>query len=123
MPTGLLGLLRLREALTCRRCTARTGGVIPPISRLLKRDHNQNLRVAITLLFLFLQSFLAHADPTVLTSAGAIHELPWDQAAKAIPVHLIATVTYYQPRENVLFVEDSTGGVYIRTRQAYPIPR
>jgi diguanylate cyclase (GGDEF)-like protein len=123
MPTGLLGLLRLREALTCRRCTARTGGVIPPISRLLKRDHNQNLRVAITLLFLFLQSFLAHADPTVLTSAGAIHELPWDQAAKAIPVHLIATVTYYQPRENVLFVEDSTGGVYIRTRQAYPIHR
>ena len=86
-------------------------------------DRSQYLLVAIILCCLLLHNPPAHADPTVLTSARAIHELPLDQAAKALPVHLIATVTYYQPQEYVLFVEDSTGAVYIRTRQPYPIHR
>ncbi len=51
--------------------------------------------------------------PTVLTSARQVHDLPKEQALQAIPVHFVATVTYYQPEEENLFVADSTGGVFL----------
>jgi hypothetical protein len=63
----------------------------------------------------------ARAEPVALTSARAIHDLPREQAAMGIPVHLVATVTYYQPQQNVLFVADASGAVYIRTRHRYPL--
>jgi diguanylate cyclase (GGDEF)-like protein len=66
---------------------------------------------------------LAWADPVVLTGAGDVHDLPAEQAAKGIPVHLIATVTYYQPSENTLFVGDASGAVYIKNSKLYPIHR
>src|SRR5271154_5715924 len=99
MPTALLGPLRLREALTCRQSSGRDGGLVRAISRQRTRDWNRRWVVAILLLLFFVQGAPAHAAATVLISAGAIHDLPLDQAARSIPVHLVATVTYYAARE------------------------
>jgi diguanylate cyclase (GGDEF)-like protein len=74
-------------------------------------------------LLLTLWGSMAWAQPRVLTEVRAVHDLPADQAAKAIPVHLIATVTYYQPSEITLFIEDATGAVYVKTSKPYPIRR
>src|ERR1700722_9901161 len=106
MPTALLGPHWLREALTCRRPSRRDGGPVRPIARRQTCDRRWRWLVAILLL---IPMGAAHADPKaeVLTSAGAIHNLPLDQAARSIPVHLVATVTYYAAQEHVLFVEDA----------------
>src|SRR5271156_5461912 len=83
-----------------------------------------SMRVPRTLaLLLTLWGSMAWAQPRVLTEVRAVHDLPADQAAKSIPVHLIATVTYYQPSEITLFIEDATGAVYVKTSKPYPIRR
>ncbi len=53
------------------------------------------------------------ASPPVLTSVAQIHALTRDQAAQALPVQLHAIVTYYEPTEGQVFVQDPTGGLYI----------
>lgn len=58
--------------------------------------------------------------PLLLTTAAAVHQLSAELAPHA-RVHLVGTVTYYDPLEHTLFLEDSTGGVYINTDKAYPI--
>ncbi len=58
--------------------------------------------------------------PRLLTTAGAVHDLPAELAPHA-RARLMATVTYYDPLEHTLFVQDDTGGVYIDTDKAYPI--
>ena len=63
----------------------------------------------------------AGAAPATLTLARQVHELPPEQAARAVPVHLVATVTYYQPKGNILFVSDASGAVFIRTDHPYPL--
>jgi diguanylate cyclase (GGDEF)-like protein len=67
--------------------------------------------------------FTALAQLLPLTKAGQVHDLPAELAAKQLPVHLIATVTYYEPAESTLFVADSSGAVYVRTTHPYPIHR
>ena len=62
----------------------------------------------------------AQAAPLVLTRAGEIHGLAPALAANA-RVHLVATVSYYDPEDGVLFVQDETGGVYVNTDRDYPI--
>ncbi len=74
-------------------------------------------------LLLALGGGLASAQTRVLTEVRAVHDLPADQAAKGVPVHLIATVTYYQPSEITLFLADATGAVYVKTSKPYPIRR
>lgn len=59
-------------------------------------------------------------QPLLLTTAAAVHDLPVELGARA-RVHLIATVTFYDPLEHELFVQDDTGGVYVDTDKAYPI--
>jgi diguanylate cyclase (GGDEF)-like protein len=53
----------------------------------------------------------------ILSTVRQVHELPVDQAAKSLPVHLHAEVTYFDPyndpRHATLFVHDSTGGIYV----------
>jgi diguanylate cyclase (GGDEF)-like protein len=61
------------------------------------------------------------AEPATITSARAVHDLPPEQAYKGLPVHLVATVTYYQAGE--LFVEDASGGVYVKITRRFPIHR
>ena len=56
----------------------------------------------------------------VATSAGQVHNLAPGLAATT-RVHLRATVSYYDPAEGLLFVQDATGGVYIDTDKQYPI--
>ncbi len=59
----------------------------------------------------------AAGAPTALTSARQVHELGGDEAIKALPVHLVAIVTYYQPGEQNLFVADASGGVFVLSEQ------
>ncbi len=58
-----------------------------------------------------------------LIGAGQVHDLPPAMAAQHVPVHLVATVTYYEPGTRTLFVEDRTGAVYVRTRHDYHLQR
>ena len=52
-----------------------------------------------------------------LTTARAAHSLTPEEAAHAIPVHLRAVVTYYDPyidpRHGAMFVHDETGGIFV----------
>jgi diguanylate cyclase (GGDEF)-like protein len=68
-------------------------------------------------------SSVANGQQAAITKAGEVHNLPGNLAAQRIPVHLIATVTYYEPAESTLFVADSSGAVYVRTSHPYPIHR
>jgi diguanylate cyclase (GGDEF)-like protein len=61
--------------------------------------------------------------PTVLTKAAEVHDLPAATAQMGVPVHLIATVTYYDPGEHTLFVADASGAVFVQTTHAYPLHR
>jgi diguanylate cyclase (GGDEF)-like protein len=120
MPVALLELPWLREALLRRRPLGRDcGPLLPP----LRSRAGRHLAVVFLVLLIALSAPGARAAPAVITSAREVHNLPWDQAAKAIPVHLIVTVTYYEPDQHVLFVADASGAVYVRTRRYYPLHR
>lgn len=80
------------------------------------------LRLAPLLLLLVAPNSLC-AEPLVFTTAKEVHDLPAEKAIQGLPVHLVATVTYYEPSERTLFVADSSGAVYVRTTHAYPIHR
>lgn len=53
------------------------------------------------------------AAPQILTTVAQVHAVSAGDAAKALPVELHAIVTYYEPTEGQVFVQDSTGGIYI----------
>jgi len=60
----------------------------------------------------------AASAPRVFTTARAAHDLSLAEAGRHAPVHLRATVTYYDPfidaRHVALFVCDSSGCIFIR---------
>ncbi len=60
---------------------------------------------------------LTHQAQRVMVSARAVHNLPPEDAARDIPVHLRAVVTYYDPyidvRHAAIFVHDASGGVFV----------
>ncbi len=58
---------------------------------------------------------------TVLTTAKQVHDLPSTEAAKHLPVHLIATVTRYNASTRFLFVQDMSGAVFVYTSKLYPL--
>ncbi len=49
-----------------------------------------------------------------VTSAGAAHSMTSEQARQARPVRFRAEVSYYDPQSNSLFVQDATGGIYVK---------
>jgi signal transduction histidine kinase/CheY-like chemotaxis protein len=49
----------------------------------------------------------------VLTTAAAVQALPTESARLGRPVRLTATVTYWHPEFNVMFVQDQTGGIFV----------
>lgn len=53
------------------------------------------------------------APSQLLTTVAQVHAVSASDAAKALPVELHAIVTYYEPTEGQVFVQDSTGGIYI----------
>ena len=58
--------------------------------------------------------------PFLLTTAASVHDLEPNKTSRT-RVHLQGTITYYDPLEHTMFVEDATGGVYIDTDRAYPV--
>jgi diguanylate cyclase (GGDEF)-like protein len=53
------------------------------------------------------------ASPATLSSLRTIHELTNPEASHLLPVDFEATVTYYRPYEETLFVEDGGLAVYV----------
>ncbi|MGB6688757.1 MAG: GGDEF domain-containing protein [Terracidiphilus sp.] len=53
------------------------------------------------------------ASPAPLTSLRAIHALSNPEASHLLPVDFEATVTYYRPYEETLFVEDGDVAIYV----------
>jgi diguanylate cyclase (GGDEF)-like protein len=55
-----------------------------------------------------------------ITTALGVHKLRPEQAARALPVHLRAVVTYYDPyidsRYAALFLQDASGGIFVAVR-------
>jgi diguanylate cyclase (GGDEF)-like protein len=62
------------------------------------------------------------ALPPVLTTTGAIQGLSHAEAAKALPVDVVATVEYYEAKRLRLFVSDPTGGVYVSLASPDELP-
>ncbi|MGD0013235.1 MAG: ATP-binding protein [Bryobacteraceae bacterium] len=58
----------------------------------------------------------------LLTTAAEVHALPPEEAGAGYPVKLRATVTYYDPVQMPLFVQDRTTGIFIDLR-GKPAPR
>jgi len=53
------------------------------------------------------------ASSSTLTSALAIHRMPLSAAQRGYPVHLRAVVTYFDPGNHLLFVQDSSDGIFV----------
>jgi diguanylate cyclase (GGDEF)-like protein len=57
------------------------------------------------------------ASHPIVETARAAHNLPPEEAARHVPVHLRAVVTYYDPyidvRHGAIFVHDDSGGVFV----------
>ena len=58
--------------------------------------------------------------PRLLTHAGDVHDLPAERAENT-HVHLVGNVTYYDPGDAIMFLQDKTGGVYVNTSKPYPV--
>jgi diguanylate cyclase (GGDEF)-like protein len=56
----------------------------------------------------------------LLTRAIQVHNLPSELTPKA-KAHLIGTVTYYDPLDDVMFLQDASGGVFIGTDHPFPV--
>lgn len=50
---------------------------------------------------------------STLTTALQVHDLPPAAAKHAYPVHLRAVVTYFDPENHLLFVQDRTDGIFV----------
>ena len=58
--------------------------------------------------------------PQVLTRAGEVHSLA-PELTPNFRTRLVGTVTYYDPAEHNLFIQDASGGVYVETTRPYPV--
>ncbi len=65
-------------------------------------------------------SYVAGQAPPLVTTARQIRQLTPVQA-KHTAVHLTGTITYYDPGDRLMFLQDETGGVFIDTPGPYPI--
>ncbi|MGA2274914.1 MAG: response regulator [Bryobacteraceae bacterium] len=49
----------------------------------------------------------------IITTVGEVHALSAEEAGRAIPVHIRATVTYINPAGGAFFVQDQTGPTWV----------
>jgi diguanylate cyclase (GGDEF)-like protein len=60
---------------------------------------------------------LPQGNSSILVNARVVHNLPPEEAARELPVHLRAVITYYDPyidaRHAAIFVHDASGGVFV----------
>ena len=52
-----------------------------------------------------------------MTTALAIHQLSLSAAKRAYPVHLRAVVTYFDPGDHLLFVQDASDGIFVELNE------
>jgi len=62
------------------------------------------------------------AASSTLTTALAVHQLPLSAAQRAYPVHLRAVVTYFDPASHLLFVQDSSDGIFVERSEKEKAP-
>ena len=62
------------------------------------------------------------ALPATLTNVDAIRRLTPEQAARSLPVRLVARVTYWDPAWKLLFVQDETAGIFVAGHSGTPAP-
>jgi diguanylate cyclase (GGDEF)-like protein len=64
----------------------------------------------------------AQSSPKPLTSIAAVRHLTPAEAATAVPVDITGVVTYSNPAENDLFVQEGDGWIYVQPDKKYAIP-
>jgi diguanylate cyclase (GGDEF)-like protein len=57
---------------------------------------------------------------TVLSTVQQIRQLTPAQVDQGVPVQLEGIVTYYDSAEHILFLDDGTGAIFVRTRHIFP---
>lgn len=57
------------------------------------------------------------AEPDTLTTLHAVRALPMAEARRGLPVAFEATVTYYNPSDVDLFVQDGSEAIYVETKR------
>ena len=63
------------------------------------------------------------SSPARLTTLHAIHSLPNDEAREGLPVAFEATITYYNPKDIDMFVQDGDEAIYVQsTKGAALVP-
>lgn len=60
------------------------------------------------------------AGSEALTSVAQVRALSTAEVAKGVPVDLHAIVTFFDPFEDIYFVQDSTGGIYLDSAKDAP---
>ena len=80
--------------------------------------------LAVVLLALLSPALPAAKKPAsshrVLTTASEVHSLA-PELTPEFRAHLVGTVSYYDPAEHNLFIQDASGGVYVETTHALPL--
>lgn len=62
----------------------------------------------------------AATPPVPLTTVQQIYQLTAAQVDQPLSVLIEGVVTYYKPADHILFVQDATGAIFIRTRSIFP---
>jgi diguanylate cyclase (GGDEF)-like protein len=55
----------------------------------------------------------APSTPTLLTTVAQVRALPADKVQRGLSVEVHGVLTYYRPAEGQIFMQDSTGGIYV----------
>ncbi len=63
----------------------------------------------------------ASGEESPLTTVGQIRKLTPEQIGQARAVDIQGVVTFYEPAEHLLFIEDRTGAIFIRTTATFPL--
>ena len=58
-----------------------------------------------------------------ITALAEIHSLAPEEARRGYPVHLQAVVTYFEPTSPDFFIQDKTGGIWVRWTKDLPEPK
>ena len=56
-------------------------------------------------------------ETRLLTTVEQVHSLSAEEAAASLPVHIHATVTYFDPVVRLMFVQDETMGIFVFCRK------
>lgn len=63
----------------------------------------------------------AGSEESVLSTVAQMRQLTPEQVGQAKAVALQGVVTFYEPAEHLLFIEDRTGATFIRTTATFPL--